>query len=352
MCSSLVRKFLAVIRSNLTVQFAPIHPVRILLALSLFCGLSATAGAEEFDLPIDCKLGTTCWIMNYPDHQPGPGVADSACGPRSYDGHKGTDFAVRDLRTMRSSVAVRTIATGTVLRLRNSVPDHGLSFSPDRIKGRECGNGVVIRHAKGWESQYCHLRRGSVRVKPGDHVARGTALGEVGMSGRTAFPHVHLSLRKDGQLVDPVGGRKVGKGCGTKGKSLFRSATDVRYHRSRLYAAGFAAEVPTGARIKGDAGSPKSIARNAPAFVFWAAIFGAAKGSRVQLTITRPDGSEFIARDIAITRDQAWRTIFIGRKRKAEKDWPSGRYRGTAKLHSIPGARSASQTVQISVDIP
>ncbi len=218
MFSSRVRKSRAAIRLNLEIWQGTVRPVRVLFILLLFCGLPATVGAGDFDLPLDCTLGETCWIMNYPDQQPGPGVTDSACGPRSYDGHKGTDFAIRDLQTMRSGVAVRAIAVGTVLRLRNTLPEHGLSFLPDQIKGRECGNGVVVRHADGWESQYCHLRQSSVGVKRGDHVARGVALGEVGMSGKTAFPHVHLSLRRHGQLVDPLNGRIVGKECGAKGK--------------------------------------------------------------------------------------------------------------------------------------
>ena len=129
--------------------------------------------------------------------------------------------------------------------------------------------------------------------------------------GRTAFPYVHLSLRKDGQLIDPINGQAVGqavgKGCGLEGKTLFKDTSKIRYHRSRLYAAGFAPSVPTGSAIKTDAASPPVIARDARAVVFWAAVFGAAKGSRLQLTIFAPDGKPFTTREIAITRNQARR---------------------------------------------
>jgi hypothetical protein len=308
--------------------------------------------AIDFDLPLKCKLGQNCWVMNYVDHDSSSVVADSACGPRSYDGHKGTDFAVRDMQVMRRGVDVRAIAAGTVRRLRNNVTDHGLKIPVDQNQGKECGNGIVIRHADGWESQYCHLARGSIRVNRGDQIARGEAIGQVGMSGRTEFPHVHLSLRKDGQLVDPVNGRSVGKGCGIDGKSLFKKPSKNRYHRSRLYAAGFAPSVPTGSVIKKDAETPPMIARDAPAVVFWAAIFGAAKGSRLQLTIVAPDGKKSWTRDVAITRNQAWRMAYIGRKRKAGRRWPSGRYRGVATLHSASAKGKTTQTQQISVDIP
>jgi hypothetical protein len=307
---------------------------------------------KDFDLPLKCTLGQNCWVMNYVDHDSSSAVADSACGPRSYDGHKGTDFAVRDMQAMRQGVEVRAIAAGTVRRLRNDINDHGLKIPADQVKGKACGNGVVIRHADGWESQYCHLGRGSIRVKIGDPIVRGETIGQIGMSGRTAFPHLHLSLRKDGQLVDPVNGRNVGKGCGINGKTLFNKSSKIRYHRSRLYAAGFVPSVPTGSVIKRDASTPPVIAQDAPAVVFWAAIFGAAKGSRLQLTIVAPDGKKFWTRDVAITRDQAWRMAYIGRKRKAGRRWPSGRYRGVATLHSATAKGKKSQTQQISVDIP
>ena len=356
---SLAPKYLAAIKLLLKIGRGIYCPFRVLVLSVLLGALPLAISAEElsvrakfFDLPLKCKLGQTCWVMNYVDHDSSSAVADSACGPRSYDGHKGTDFAVRDMQMMRRGVDVLAIAAGTVQRLRNNVADHGLKIPADQVQGKECGNGVVIRHADGWESQYCHLGRGSIRVNRGDQIRRGETIGQIGMSGWTAFPHVHLSLRKDGQLIDPVNGRNVGKGCGIDGKTFFKNASEIRYHRSRLYAAGFAPSVPTGGVIKRDAGTPPVIARDAPAVVFWAAIFGAAKGSRLQLTIIAPDGKKFWTRDVAITRNQAWRMAYIGRKRKAGRRWPSGRYRGVATLHSATAEGKTTQTQQISVDIP
>ena len=37
----------------------------------------------------------------------------------------------------------------------------------------------------------------------GDYVSFATRLGQVGLSGRTQFPHVHLTVRKDGNPIDP-----------------------------------------------------------------------------------------------------------------------------------------------------
>ncbi|MEZ5722897.1 MAG: M23 family metallopeptidase [Paracoccaceae bacterium] len=95
-------------------------------------------------------------------------------------------------------------APGEVRALRDGMPDLGLAGTPpDLLDGQECGNGVLIDHGNGWETQYCHLRAGSVAVAEGDRVERGDRIGLVGYSGHTEFPHVHLGVRHDGAVIDP-----------------------------------------------------------------------------------------------------------------------------------------------------
>ena len=53
------------------------------------------------------------------------------------------------------------------------------------VAGREAGNGVLIEHGGGWQTQYSHLRSGSVSVKPGERVEAGTPLGLIGLSGNS-----------------------------------------------------------------------------------------------------------------------------------------------------------------------
>mgnify|MGYP001154009466 CR=1 FL=1 len=80
--------------------------------------LNAAAGAAELRLasPLACGPADGCSIQNYVDVEPGPGVQDFACGVLSYDGHRGTDFQVPDLKRMRRGVAVLAAASGVVLR--------------------------------------------------------------------------------------------------------------------------------------------------------------------------------------------------------------------------------------------
>ena len=288
--------------------------------------------------------------MNYPDMDPGPGVADPACGVRSYDGHKGTDFAVRDIEAMRRGVSVLAAAAGTVRRVRDGVADRLIRNAADMkvVAGRDCGNGVVVDHGKGWETQYCHMRRGSLAVRVGEVVQRGQPLGQIGLSGRTEFPHVHLTIRQDGIVRDPLSGRAHSSGCGAARISLWRDP--LPYRPSALYAAGFAAGPVTGDGVKRDAASSERLTAAAPALVFWMAAFGVQKDDRLTLSITAPDGRALIKREIILPRNQAWRMNFAGKKR-GQGRWPSGIYRGEAVLRRGAGAEALVLRRQVSISI-
>ncbi len=56
------------------------------------------------------------------------------------------------------------------------------------------GNYVVIKHDHNEYSVYVHLRHGSVKVKAGDRVRQGQAIGQVGISGDGFEPHLHFSV--------------------------------------------------------------------------------------------------------------------------------------------------------------
>ena len=115
------------------------------------------------------------------------------CGPLTYDGHTGTDFAIRDPLANPNGVNVIASAAGTIKALSDGVSDIAYTHArASELDGKECGNGVVIAHDQGWETQYCHLKQGSISVKVGDTVQVGDVLGKIGLSGRTQFPHCLL----------------------------------------------------------------------------------------------------------------------------------------------------------------
>ena len=133
--------------------------------------------------------------------RPGPRFL---CGGRTYDGHDGTDIRLPDLQIQQGNVDVLAAAPGRVVATRDGVEDVSIRVTGKAaVAGKECGNGVVIEHEGDWRSQYCHLARGSIRVKVGDRVVTGQSIGLVGLSGATEFPPLHFSLRHQGQIVDP-----------------------------------------------------------------------------------------------------------------------------------------------------
>ena len=96
------------------------------LALSGWAAAAQESGSR-FGLPVDCEMGTVCFIQNYVDRDPGALARDHACGLLSYDGYKGTDFRVADLVTMRRGIAVIAAAAGTVRGMRDEMPDTGFA---------------------------------------------------------------------------------------------------------------------------------------------------------------------------------------------------------------------------------
>lgn len=324
-----------------------------LVLATLFIG-PARAEGPSLALPVSCTVGETCWIANLVDLDAGPGVRDYACGTMSYDGHKGTDIAIRDRGVMAAGVPVLAAAAGRVLRVRDGTPDHDGSHAAIRAAaGRDCGNGIVVDHGGGWQTQYCHLRMGSLSVSPGTEVAQGAPLGAVGMSGRTAFPHLHLSLRRGDRVVDPFLGAAPGAAarCGPGDSPSWAPAirASLEYRTGIVFNQGFAPERPDPSVMRAGGYGGASLPATSGALTVWFEIFAPRRGDRVAYALTGPDGQVLFEDSQMIDRDQARVYLFGGRRRPGDS-WPVGRYLGRVTLH--PGTPfSRLQNREFAVDL-
>jgi murein DD-endopeptidase MepM/ murein hydrolase activator NlpD len=94
------------------------------------------------------------------------------------------------------------------------------------------GNHVVIEHAQGEHSVYAHMQTGSLKVKVGDRVEAGQALGAVGTSGNSTEPHLHFHVC---DAPDPLA-------C---------AGIPVRFENLDIYNADFPRPPQTGDVVKG-----------------------------------------------------------------------------------------------------
>jgi hypothetical protein len=263
-----------------------------LAGLVVAAALAGPAAAQEapareapamlhLQLPVDCVIGSTCFVQHYVDEDPSEGARDYRCGTLTYDGHDGTDFRVPTLAAQKAGVDVLAAARGRVLRIRDGQPDQALAqFGRDAVKGSECGNGVVIAHAGGFETQYCHLAEDSVAVHPGDPVEAGQRIGRIGQSGLAEFPHLHLTLRKDGKPVDPFRSRATADCGGDLAYWDEAARRALSYSPGSVINRGFATGPVTMAEIEAGTAGAREPGGDAPALVAFIRAIGLRQGRR------------------------------------------------------------------------
>jgi len=320
------------------------------MALATLLLLVSQPSPLTLDLPVDCAMGEVCVIHKYVDHDPGPGRKDYACGRLSKDGDTGTDFRTPSYVEMNEGVNVVAAAAGVVRAVRDGMDDISVrETGPEAIQGREAGNAVVLSHDGGWETQYSHLKKGSVSVKPGEYVSAGTILGEIGLSGNTEFPHVEFSVRHHGESVDPFVGEIEDYRCGAPRKPLWTGAAKnaLDYNPTGILTAGFAPEGAKPEKARIGAYSEEILPTDVPALVLWADVFGSEAGDRQEFQINGPDNTEIFSNETVLPENNIAWFAFGGRKRP-EQGWTPGEYTGTYRLER-DGKTIAERTITITL---
>lgn len=291
---------------------------------------SVGGGAPEFQLPMGCTPDVNCWVFNYVDVDQKVGSQkDFACGNLTYDKHKGTDFAIRDLIAMGSGVPVLAGAPGKVVGVRDGMSDVNFrNVDPKTIRKKECGNGVRIDHKNNWFTQYCHMRKGSIRVKKGDVVEGGQAIGLVGLSGKTEFPHLHFQVSQGKRIVDPFVGLKADAACGDKSGTLWDSTTRafLPYQNSVIYSGGFSDSRPLADGVHKGLYRNAELKRDSLKLFLWFAIRNSRAKDQVKIQLFGPDGKIVGEASNEIEKRQVRDVRIFDVTSKGA--WPSGIYKG------------------------
>jgi len=233
-------------------------------------------------------------------------------------------------------VSVLAAADGTVKRTRNGLPDVFANATRAKaLKGRECGNGLVIDHGDGWETQYCHMRQGSLVVQTGDIVSRGQRLGDVGYSGKAEFAHLHLSVRHNGETIDPFSGQPQDSQCYSpsriaKGLWDDSAAKILNYPGGQVFAVSFSDAVPVLDALERDHVGAKPHGKSGQLILF-ARFLNLRGGDRIRLAIRGPAGFHVERMSKPLQRHKATYMAYVG-KRRTLPSWPPGQYEGHAQV--------------------
>jgi murein DD-endopeptidase MepM/ murein hydrolase activator NlpD len=96
--------------------------------------------------------------------------------------HTGIDLA------NRVGTPIIAAGSGTVVHVENQVSNYG------RV--------VIIDHGNGYRTLYAHLHEAYVSM--GEYVSTGQQIGTMGNTGRSTGPHLHFSVFRGSQPIDPM----------------------------------------------------------------------------------------------------------------------------------------------------
>lgn len=95
--------------------------------------------------------------------------------------------------------------TGSIVQAKDGIEDNEV---PRTNRGQMAGNHVIVR-CDGFDIVLAHLRRGSVAVRSGDRVTVGDGIGELGNSGNSDEPHLHVHAQRFAPMDAPFSAEPV-----------------------------------------------------------------------------------------------------------------------------------------------
>jgi murein DD-endopeptidase MepM/ murein hydrolase activator NlpD len=101
--------------------------------------------------------------------------------------------------------AIYSPLNGTVIAVEDRYNDQ----TPPITDTEHLAGNYILIESEGMEILLAHLKKGSIEVKIGDIVTTNTLLGQVGNTGNTSEPHLHIHVEKGGEANTILNGVAV-----------------------------------------------------------------------------------------------------------------------------------------------
>ncbi len=113
----------------------------------------------------------------------------------NYDNnHKAIDIVPSD----NSEPNIIALQNGTVETVVNNIKE-----TNHKSKGLDTyGNYIKIKQDDGKTALYAHMKYGSVNVKKGDYIEKGTTIGTIGETGNAYGKHLHLEIHNQNNIKE------------------------------------------------------------------------------------------------------------------------------------------------------
>mgnify|MGYP003385809337 FL=1 len=302
--------------------------------------------------PLVCEPGRTCWILNYPDIDADPAKAqDYSCGPSAAEGDSFLRIGLADATAIPLDMMVLAAQGGVVKDANDGISDRVIASRKQLAAGSlNCGNGIVIDHGMGLQSAYCHLRKGSIKVKKGDRVMKGQVIASAGQSGLATWPQLGFAILKSGYMVDPVTGNTSAEGCGFKERPIIALPPEfMSYQPAAIVSMGFSIS-PADREAIALGGAPRfaTINREERTINLWAMVLGIHTGDEVDIRIRDPRGRTFQNQNFVADKDYDRLPVNVGRDR-GYVGWRQGTYVGEVKVTRSLNNRPIETVRQVTV---
>ncbi len=257
-----------------------------ILLLIIIIPSDTYASELKFNTPIQCKIGEDCFLLNQ--------LEKVGCGQLPFSTKDGVMFIAKHDALVRDGIKILASQNGKVKAVRSNVDDQDKST----VSIAPCGNGIIVTHANGYETQYCYLHKDTIKLKKGDKVKEGQELGLMGMSGNINYPAMLFTLKRKNKHIDPFTNNHKSEDCVyNHDKSLWNPETikTMIHSETIITNYGFTTEEPEIAKARNGDYNTMTIAGNTNIIGYFIDLIGVYEGDLIIIEMLSPDGYKIVS---------------------------------------------------------